>query len=190
MTETASPSPVGPADFRRAMGRFATGVAVVTSVDAAARPVGTTASAVTSLSLNPPLLLVCLDRGSQTLAAVRAHGAFAVNVLEVRQRHLSANFARRGQDAAWDEVGHRLGPTGRPSAPGPPLGPGSPGRPAWSARKPRNSRGSAANRRARGECLLDEPSGVDGVPPASDSVGSRRTALASLRDLPDLHALR
>jgi flavin reductase (DIM6/NTAB) family NADH-FMN oxidoreductase RutF len=65
-------------------------------VDASAQPVGTTASAVTSLSLNPPLLLVCLDRDSRTLAAVRAHGGFAVNVLEARQRHLSANFARRG----------------------------------------------------------------------------------------------
>jgi flavin reductase (DIM6/NTAB) family NADH-FMN oxidoreductase RutF len=114
MTEITNPAAIGSADFRRAMGRFATGVTVVTSVDSAARPVGTTASAVTSLSLNPPLLLVCLDRGSQTLAAVRSHGAFAVNVLEARQRHLSANFARSGQAAAWDEVRHRLGPTGSP----------------------------------------------------------------------------
>ena len=114
MTGALEPAAVGSDDFRRTMGRFATGVTVVTSVDSAGQPVGTTANAVTSLSLNPPLLLVCFDRGSQTLAAVRSHGAFAVNVLEARQRHLSANFARRGQAAAWDEVAHRPGPTGSP----------------------------------------------------------------------------
>ena len=114
MTGTTNPATAGAADFRRAMGRFATGVTVVTSVDSAAQPVGTTASAVTSLSLDPPLLLVCLDRGSQTLAALRSHGAFAVNILEARQQHLSANFARRGQGAGWDEVRHRRGPTGSP----------------------------------------------------------------------------
>jgi flavin reductase (DIM6/NTAB) family NADH-FMN oxidoreductase RutF len=114
MTGIPESAAVGSDEFRRAMGRFATGVTVVTSVDSAGRPVGTTANAVTSLSLNPPLLLVCFDQGSQTLAAVRSHGAFAVNVLEARQRHLSANFARRGRAAAWDEVRHRLGPTGSP----------------------------------------------------------------------------
>jgi flavin reductase (DIM6/NTAB) family NADH-FMN oxidoreductase RutF len=114
MTAAPEPAAVGSDEFRRAMGRFATGVTVVTSVDPGGHPVGTTANAVTSLSLDPPLLLVCFDQASQTLAAVRSHGAFAVNVLEARQRHLSANFARRGQAAAWDEVRHRPGPTGSP----------------------------------------------------------------------------
>jgi 3-hydroxy-9,10-secoandrosta-1,3,5(10)-triene-9,17-dione monooxygenase reductase component len=64
--------------------------------------------------VDPPLVLVCFDRASLTLQAVRAHGAFVVNVLAAAQRHLSANFARRGLAAAWDGVWHRLGPTGSP----------------------------------------------------------------------------
>ena len=107
-------APVSAADLRHAMGHFATGVTVVTSVGSDARPVGTTANAVTSLSLDPPLVLVCFDRASVTLRAVLAHGAFAVNVLAAPQRHLSANFARRGLAAVWDEVRHRRGPTGSP----------------------------------------------------------------------------
>jgi flavin reductase (DIM6/NTAB) family NADH-FMN oxidoreductase RutF len=102
------------ADFRNAMGHLATGVTIVTSIAPDGEPVGTTASAVTSLSLDPPLLLVCFDRASVTLEAIRAHGAFAVNVLAAPQRHLSANFARRGLAAAWDDVQHRPGLTGSP----------------------------------------------------------------------------
>lgn len=102
------------AELRDAMGHFATGVTVVTSVGIDGEPVGTTANAVTSLSLDPPLVLVCFDLASATLRAVRGHGAFAVNVLGARQRHLSSNFARRGAAAVWDEVRHRRGPTGSP----------------------------------------------------------------------------
>jgi flavin reductase (DIM6/NTAB) family NADH-FMN oxidoreductase RutF len=105
---------VSAAEFRQAMGHFATGVTVVTSVAADGSPVGTTANAVTSLSLDPPLVLVCFDQTSLTLAAIRAHGAFAVNVLAEPQRNLSANFARRGFAAAWHDVRHRPGRTGSP----------------------------------------------------------------------------
>ena len=100
--------------FRHAMGHFATGVTVVTSIGDDGEPVGTTASAVTSLSLDPLLVLVCFDRESMTLRAIRAHGAFVVNVLAAPQQHLSANFARRGLTAVWDGVRHRPGPTGSP----------------------------------------------------------------------------
>ena len=110
----AQQSDVSAADFRHAIGHFATGVTVVTSVDPDGQPVGTTANAVSSLSLDPPLILVCFDRSSKTLESVRAHGAFAVNVLGARQQHLSANFARRGLAAAWDGVRHRRGRTGSP----------------------------------------------------------------------------
>ena len=96
------------------MGHFATGVTVVTSIADDGEPVGTTASAVTSLSLDPPLVLVCFDRASLTLRAIRSHGAFVVNVLAAPQKQLSANFARRGLSAAWDGVRHRPGPTGSP----------------------------------------------------------------------------
>ena len=107
-------SGVSAAELREAMGHFATGVTVVTSVDADGQPVGTTANAVTSLSLTPPLVLVCFDLGSMTLKAIRGHGAFVVNVLSAPQQHLSRNFARRGFAAAWDGVRHRRGPTGSP----------------------------------------------------------------------------
>ena len=120
MTATDPLTPPRPAtgvsstEFRHAIGHFATGVTVVTSVGLDGAPVGTTASAVSSLSLDPPLILVCFDRASVTLDAIAAHGAFAVNVLGARQQHLSANFARRGLAAAWDGVRHRRGRTGSP----------------------------------------------------------------------------
>ena len=109
-----SSAQISAAEFRRAMGHFATGVTVVTSIGEGGAPVGTTASAVSSLSLRPPLVLVCFDRASLTLRAIRAHGAFVVNVLSAPQQQLSANFARRGLAAAWDGVRHRPGPTGSP----------------------------------------------------------------------------
>ena len=105
---------VSATDFRHAIGHFATGVTVVTSVGPGGEPVGTTANAVSSLSLDPPLILVCFDRASATLEAIVTHGAFAVNVLAAPQQDLSANFARRGLAAAWDGVRHRRGPTGSP----------------------------------------------------------------------------
>ena len=105
---------VSPAELREAMGHFATGVTVITSVGPDGKPVGTTANAVTSLSLEPPLVLACFELNSVTLAAIRSHGAFAVNVLGHRQRHLSANFAKRGLSAVWEGVSHHRGPTGAP----------------------------------------------------------------------------
>ncbi|MBO0801456.1 MAG: flavin reductase family protein [Nocardiopsaceae bacterium] len=101
-------------ELRHAMGHFATGVTVVTSVEPDGSPVGTTANAVSSLSLDPPLILVCFGHDSNTLKAVQSHGAFVVNVLAAPQRQLSANFARRGLAAAWDGVRHRRGRTGSP----------------------------------------------------------------------------
>jgi 3-hydroxy-9,10-secoandrosta-1,3,5(10)-triene-9,17-dione monooxygenase reductase component len=112
--DEAPAAAVTAAEFRQAMGQLATGVTVVTTRARDGAPVGTTVSAVTALSLEPPLILVCLVRDSRTLEALRGHGAFAVNVLAARQRHLSANFARRGGDADWAGISHRPGPTGSP----------------------------------------------------------------------------
>src|SRR5271166_2139153 len=117
MTTTASTSAdadLTSEEFRRAVGHFATGVTVVTSVGPDGQPVGTTANAVSSLSLDPPLILVCFDRASLTLEAIRSHGAFVVNVLAAPQRELAANFARRGAEAVWAGVQHGPGPTGSP----------------------------------------------------------------------------
>jgi flavin reductase (DIM6/NTAB) family NADH-FMN oxidoreductase RutF len=102
------------AQLRHALGHVAAGVAVVTSVASDGEPVGTTASAVSAVSLDPPLILVCLDRSSQTLGAVRDSGGFAINVLAEEQRPLSENFARRGRAVDWHHVEHQFSPEGRP----------------------------------------------------------------------------
>ncbi len=88
--------------LRRALGQFATGVTVITTLDAEGCPLGTTATAVASLSLAPPLVLACLAHDSTTLLGIRDHGAFAINVLAEGQQELSGNFARRGGLASWD----------------------------------------------------------------------------------------
>jgi flavin reductase (DIM6/NTAB) family NADH-FMN oxidoreductase RutF len=114
MTASEIAADVTAAAFRHVMGHFVTGVTVITAIGADGQPVGTTANAVSSLSMDPPLVLVCFDRASLTLDAVRSHGAFAVNMLADGQRHLSVNFARRGLAAAWEGIRHYPGPTGSP----------------------------------------------------------------------------
>jgi 3-hydroxy-9,10-secoandrosta-1,3,5(10)-triene-9,17-dione monooxygenase reductase component len=79
-------------EYRRAIGHFATGVTVVTSRSEAG-PSGLTANAVCSLSLEPLLMVVCLDNGSRTLAAARSSGRIAINVLAHDQRDLAVHFA-------------------------------------------------------------------------------------------------
>src|SRR5207344_1851238 len=81
---------------------FATGVTVVSARDAGGEMVGTTANAISSVSLQPPLLLVCFARDSLTLAAVRHSSCFAVNVLAEEQREHSARFASKGADAGGE----------------------------------------------------------------------------------------
>jgi 3,4-dihydroxy-2-butanone 4-phosphate synthase len=90
--------------MREVMGHFATGVSVVTARGVDGAPVGTTANAISSVSLDPPLLLACLARGSETLAAIRAEGRFAVNVLAADQRHHSDRFAAKGAAVRAHEV--------------------------------------------------------------------------------------
>lgn len=114
MTSTTVGPAVGGAELRRAMSRFATGVTIVTSLDGAGSPVGATANAIASLSLEPPLILVCLARESLTLAAIRRSGAFGVNVLGSRHEAVSTAFARRGSGEAWEAVDHHRGVTGAP----------------------------------------------------------------------------
>jgi flavin reductase (DIM6/NTAB) family NADH-FMN oxidoreductase RutF len=82
-------------EFRDLIGRFATGITVVTTV-AEGVPYGTTASAVTSVSLAPPMLLICINRQSVTGQAISRSGHFAVNVLAEEQGYLADLFARKG----------------------------------------------------------------------------------------------
>ena len=96
------------ATYRAAVGHFATGVTVVTTAGPEG-PAGLTANAVCSLSLDPVLLIVCLDRGSRTLAAVRHAGRLAVNVLAEDQRPVALAFSAEAPEGAkFDGVGYRL----------------------------------------------------------------------------------
>jgi flavin reductase (DIM6/NTAB) family NADH-FMN oxidoreductase RutF len=82
--------------FRQALGCFASGVTVVTAVDPRdGKPQGMTASAFCSLSLSPPLVLVCVQKGGQTWDVLDAARAFAVNLLGEAQVELSNRFAGR-----------------------------------------------------------------------------------------------
>ncbi len=93
--------------LRAAMGMFATGVTVITTRDPDGRPFGTTANAVSSVSLRPPLVLACLREESETLAALLARRKFAINVLHSAQTELSDRFAQPSAHDTWDAVAHR-----------------------------------------------------------------------------------
>ena len=89
-----APADLEPRRLRDAFGCFGTGVTIVTARDAAGIPVGLTANSFTSVSLDPPLLLFCLDRRSRRSAVFERAEAFAVNVLHAGQEALSTRFAR------------------------------------------------------------------------------------------------
>jgi len=106
---------LGPDEFRQVLGRLPTGVTVVTTVDDLGQPTGLTASAVASVSLDPPLVLVCVSHGAQSYPALAASGKFAVNVLALGQELLSRRFATTapGQEK-FKDVGYRPGRLGLP----------------------------------------------------------------------------
>jgi len=86
------------ASMRRAMGQFASGVTVITTVTADREPAGCTVSAFSSLSLDPPLVLACIDRGRYLHQLLGTAPGFAVNVLRSDQGELALTFARPGAD--------------------------------------------------------------------------------------------
>ena len=91
-SKTAMLAPVAPDTFRKVMGHFVTGITVVTALDGD-RPQGITVNALTSVSLEPPLVVVALDRRRFITPAVHASGRYAVNVLSEDQQALSDCFA-------------------------------------------------------------------------------------------------
>ncbi len=95
MTDSAirTPAAVSPDEFRTLMSGFPTGVSVVTATDPEGAPRGMTCSSVCSVSLDPPVLLVCLRYESPTLDAVLRSGAFAVNLLHAGARESAELFA-------------------------------------------------------------------------------------------------
>ena len=86
------------AQLRTLMGRFASGVTVLTTRDASGRPFGMTASAVTSASLDPPLVLVCVDRQAELHPLLEQGLPFVLNVLAAGQEELSRRFADEEHD--------------------------------------------------------------------------------------------
>lgn len=98
-----------PLEFRRLMGFWATGVSVITA-SGEEGPHGATLNALSSLSLEPPLLLVCFDHSARTLGAIRQVGRFAVNILAAGQEDVSRRFvgkhsmAEKFDGVAWGEL--------------------------------------------------------------------------------------
>lgn len=103
---------VSPDAFRSALRRFASGVTIVT-VAAGDELHGMTASSFASVSLVPPLVLVCLDKASRTLTLVSETRSFAVNVLGAGQQEVSRAFAEPGLKP-FKSVSHRFGDNGAP----------------------------------------------------------------------------
>ena len=94
--------------FRDALGRFATGVAVITAKGPQDTPIGMTMSSFNSVSLDPPLVLFSVDRRAHSLSAILAAEGYAVNVLGANQQPLSDRFAQAGANK-WAGVTHRGG---------------------------------------------------------------------------------
>lgn len=110
--------PVAADLFRRVLGSFASGVTVVTT-HADGRAHGTTMTAFCSLSLDPPLVLVCVDKSAEIHKLIERGGIFAVNILHAGQTELSRALARKGTpDLAaahrLENVPHHVGKTGAP----------------------------------------------------------------------------
>jgi len=99
---------IAPDEFRNVLGHFATGVTVVTTLDADGRPVGLTASSFTSVSLDPPLILVCVDNKAQCYGALRNAGCFAIHILHTDQEQLSRRFATTRIENKFEGVEHTV----------------------------------------------------------------------------------
>ena len=106
-------SPVTEDDFRSALSRFPSGVTVATTKDAAGRPHGITVSAFCSVSLVPPLVLICIEGTTASHNAFAESGVFVVNVLKESQQALSEQFAAPAVDK-FEDVDFRSGIEGVP----------------------------------------------------------------------------
>ncbi|MEZ5676701.1 MAG: flavin reductase [Thalassovita sp.] len=106
-------TPIDPRTLRNAFGTFMTGVTVVTALDHNKAPIGFTANSFTSVSLDPPLVLVCVANSSKNYAALAGADGFAVNILAENQIEISNTFARPSEDR-FAHVAWHPGPAGSP----------------------------------------------------------------------------
>ncbi len=102
------------AEFRRVLGHWATGVAVVSTRTPAGRPCGLTASAVTSLSLEPPLVLACIERDADTHDCMITTGYFGVSILDAEAERLARHFATAPPGEKFEGVAFHEEVTGAP----------------------------------------------------------------------------
>jgi len=100
-------------DFRYTMARFATGVTVVTTLDGL-KMHGITVNAFTSVSLDPPLVLICIDRRTESHQFISQSGVFTINILSASQQNLSDRFAGREPTIrdVFDDIPMRIGANG------------------------------------------------------------------------------
>ncbi|MFP6744263.1 MAG: flavin reductase [Alphaproteobacteria bacterium] len=113
MTETGQQAPSRTTAFRAALGMFVTGVTIVTNSDVDGSPRGMTANSFTSVSLDPPMVLVCIGNHAASYPVFQKSGGFAVNVLSDGHRGLAELFASKARDK-FDHVDYRLGIGGAP----------------------------------------------------------------------------
>jgi flavin reductase (DIM6/NTAB) family NADH-FMN oxidoreductase RutF len=99
--------------FRRICGKFASGITVATVCDASGAPHGMTANSFTSVSITPPLVLICVDHRARILEHFRIGDHFGINILSASQRALSDKFAGSGYDR-FEGIAWRPGETGVP----------------------------------------------------------------------------
>ncbi len=109
-------TPIDGALFRQTMSRYASGVTVVSALDEQGKPWGLTANAVSSVSLHPPLVLLCIDKKANTYEVVTKAHHFAINMLNRRQDELALLFATRGADK-FAGIPYQQGVTGAPLLP-------------------------------------------------------------------------
>ena len=105
---------ITPRAFRDTLGRYPTGVTVITTVDARGKWQGVTIGSFSSLSLTPPLVLFSLDKTANCYPHFTVCDKFAVNVLAEDQSELSGIFATKTEERPWDAVPTRIGVTGAP----------------------------------------------------------------------------
>ncbi|GAA2727649.1 flavin reductase family protein [Actinocorallia aurantiaca] len=113
---TAVLQPPAPAELRRAMAEFATGVTVITGMDGA-EPVGFACQSFASVSLEPPLVLFCADHRGRSWPRIRTSGRFCVNILGEEQQDLCGRFGS-SRGLRYEGLDWELSRWGAPSLPG------------------------------------------------------------------------
>lgn len=105
---------IQPNEFRQALSRFASGVTVISTCDHDSKPIGVTVSAFTSLSLDPPLILICLDNSTSRLSAYTEAKSFGINILASDQAPVSNAFAFPGPIPPFEQFPYQEGMLGLP----------------------------------------------------------------------------